>query len=274
MAIYAIGDIQGCADSMEALVARLPLRPGKDQLWFVGDLVNRGPKSERTLRLLMAAGRHAVSVLGNHDLHLLAIASGARAPQPSDTVSALLKAPDASTLIDWVRSRPLAHAQSHRLMVHAGVLPQWTLDKTLRLANEVSKRLRSAHWIDFMHELYGNSPAHWADGLKGQDRLRVIVNALTRIRYLNQDGSMEFKNKLSPKASPRDLIPWFLAPKRKTAKQQIVFGHWSTLGLINSPRLLAIDTGCVWGRSLTAVRLEDRKIFRQKSLEGSADDES
>jgi bis(5'-nucleosyl)-tetraphosphatase (symmetrical) len=269
MAIYAIGDIQGCCDSMEALVARLPLVPNQDQLWFVGDLVNRGPKSAKTLRRIMSAGRHAVSVLGNHDLHLLAVAAGVRKAQATDTVQGILRARDAADLIDWVRSRPLAHAQGNWLMVHAGVLPQWSLKKTLLLANEVSQRLRSAHWVDFLHEMYGNSPAHWKDSLKGHDRLRMIVNVLTRIRYLNADGSMDFKNKLGPKSAPKTLTPWFKVKNRKTAKNQLVFGHWSTLGMINTPNLLAIDTGCVWGRTLTAARLDDRKIFSQPCLEAA-----
>jgi bis(5'-nucleosyl)-tetraphosphatase (symmetrical) len=267
MAIYVIGDIQGCCDSLEALVAQLPLVSGQDQLWFVGDLVNRGPKSTKTLRRIISAGRHAVCVLGNHDLHLLAIAAGVRKAQPPDTISGILRAHDAADLIDWVRRRPLAHAAGNTLMVHAGVLPQWSMKKTLSLALEVSKRLRSAHWIDFLHEMYGNSPAHWKDSLRGHDRLRMIVNVLTRIRYLNADGSMDFKNKLGPKSVPKTLTPWFAAKGRKTEKNQVVFGHWSTLGLINRPNLIALDTGCVWGRQLTAVRLSDRKIFSQPFLE-------
>jgi bis(5'-nucleosyl)-tetraphosphatase (symmetrical) len=269
MATYVIGDIQGCCDSLEALVAQLPLNPQRDRLWMVGDLVNRGPKSLKTLRRIISAGARATCVLGNHDFHLLACAAGAKKAQASDTLAGVLRARDHSDLIDWVRHRPLAHAQGNTLMVHAGVLPQWNLTDTLRLAAEVSTRLKSRHWVDFMHELYGNAPAHWSDGLKGNERLRMIVNVLTRLRYLNADGSMDFKSKLAPDRHP-NLIPWFAVKGRKTLKNRLVFGHWSTLGLINTPHLIATDTGCVWGRSLTAIRLEDHQVFTQPSLEGAA----
>lgn len=270
MATYAIGDVQGCCDSMEALVARLPFDPRKDRLWFVGDLVNRGPKSVKTLRRIISAGDRAISVLGNHDLHLLAVAAGARKMHATDTLRGIFKTKDAADLIDWLRHRPLAHANRDWLMVHAGVLPQWSVQTCLKLSEEVSKRLRSAHWVDFMHEMYGNSPAHWKDSLKGHDRLRVIVNVFTRIRFLHPDGSIDFQYKSGPKDSPKTLTPWFAVKNRKTIRNRIVFGHWSTLGLINTPRLLSIDTGCAWGRELTAIRLEDRKRYSQPCLERTA----
>lgn len=268
MAIYAIGDIQGCADSLKALVAQLKFKPGRDQLWCVGDLVNRGPQSAEVLRLIRAAGPHAIAVLGNHDLHLLAVACGARKAAASDTLADVLAAPDAADLLHWLRHRPLAHAEGQNLLVHAGVLPSWTLTDTLRYAQEVSARLASDHWQEFLYEMYGNSPAHWRDGLTGQARLRAIVNVLTRMRYLDRaTGDLEFKCKLSPALAPDTLIPWFDMPGRKTARQTVVFGHWSTLGVHVRPKLLALDSGCVWQGYLTAVRLDDRSLFQQVGLE-------
>jgi bis(5'-nucleosyl)-tetraphosphatase (symmetrical) len=269
MARYAIGDVQGCCDSLEALVAQLPFNPRRDRLWLVGDLVNRGPKSLKTLRRVIAAGPRAISVLGNHDLHLLSIAAGVRSPQPGDTVQGILRAPDAKDLIDWVRARPLAHADGDTLMVHAGVLPHWTARQTIKLAGEVSQRLKSRHWADFIAEMMTGSKPHWADGLSGQRRLRAILSTLTRLRYLDRQGIPEFKSKLAPDQTPR-LVPWFDAKERKTANQRMVFGHWSTLGLMVRPNLIALDTGCVWGRQLTAIRLEDQKVFIQSSLEAAS----
>jgi bis(5'-nucleosyl)-tetraphosphatase (symmetrical) len=269
MATYVIGDLQGCCDSLEALVNQLPLKRHRDRLWFVGDLVNRGPNSLKTLRRLAQAGPAVTCVLGNHDLHLLAVAAGARKTQPLDTIAPILRAPDGDALIDWVRRRPLAHAEGKTLMVHAGVLPHWTAARTLSLAKEVSSRLRSSHWVDFMHEMVSGGKPHWRDGLRGQKRMRAILSVLTRLRYLDQDGIPEFKNKLPPEQAA-GLTPWFEVPHRKTAQGRIVFGHWSSLGLVVRPNLIALDTGCVWGRQLTAVRLEDGKIFIQPSLERAA----
>ncbi len=273
MATYVIGDVQGCCDSLEALVAQLSFSPKRDRLWFVGDLVNRGPKSLKTLRRIISAERRAISVLGNHDLHLLALAAGARASQPMDTISGILRAPDAKDLIDWLRKRPLAHAEGKTLMVHAGVMPNWTLRQTMAYAQEVSARLRSQHWADFLHEMVNQTKPHWADGIRGQKRMRAILNALTRLRYISADGQAEFKNKLAPSQTP-NLTPWFDVPGRKTEKNRIVFGHWSTLGLVVRPNLVCLDTGCVWGRQMTAIRLEDQKLFIQNSLEGPAKDVS
>ncbi len=267
MAIYAIGDIQGCAESLKALVHGLPFRRRTDRLWFVGDLVNRGPQSAEVIRLIRAAGAQAQVVLGNHDLHLLAVASGARPMQPSDTMHDVLQAPDQAELIDWIRHQPLAYAENRTLMVHAGVHPSWTLQKTLALAREVEKRLRSAHWQDFLHEIYGNGPGHWRDGLRGSARFRMVVNILTRLRYLRPDRSLDFKCKVSPSMRPAELQPWFSFSGRVSRRQRIVFGHWSTLGLLRTPGLLGIDTGCAWGGYLTAVRLEDEAIFQQSALE-------
>ena len=275
MATYAIGDVQGCCDSLEALVAQLPFHPSRDRLWFVGDLVNRGPKSLKVLRRIMSAGQRATCVLGNHDLHLLALAAGARKSQPLDTVAPVLRARDSDDMIDWLRTRPLAHAEGNTLMVHAGVLPHWTLAQTLRHAKVLSDRLRSRHWIDFMHEMAGGAKSHWSDGPQTQKRLRAALSALTRLRYLDADGVPDHKNKLAPGPTSRlaGLHPWFDSPGRKTRAQRLVFGHWSTLGLVVRPNLVALDTGCVWGRQLTAIRLDDHKVFIQSSLEGALDED-
>lgn len=270
MARYVIGDVQGCFDSLSALVEQLPINPRKDTLWFVGDLVNRGPKSLKTLRQVMATGRRAVCVLGNHDLHLLAVAAGARSPQKSDTLQAILRAPDRDDIIDWLRTRPLAHMEGHTLMVHAGVLPHWSARRALALGQEVSARLKSRHWKDFLHEMVAGGKPHWADGLRGQQRMRAILSTFTRLRYLQRNGIPDFKHKNAPEHTP-GLIPWFDAPHRKTSRHDIVFGHWSTLGLMVRPHLIALDAGCVWGRQLAAIRLEDRRVYLQSSLEGAAE---
>lgn len=267
MAIYAIGDIQGCADSLEALVSRLPLRPDQDELWFVGDLVNRGPKSLKVLKMIQAAGDRATCVLGNHDLHLLALACGARRQSPSDTLGQILNAPDAKDHIHWMRHRKLAHAKGNTLMVHAGVLPDWTLQKTIELAREVESRLQSDYWEDFLHEMYGNSPIHWRDDLDGHARLRTIVNVLTRLRYLTPEGHLEFKCKASPAQAPHELTPWFAHEDRRTSHQRVVVGHWSTLGLRLQKNLICLDSGCVWRGYLTAVRLDDHALFQQIAVD-------
>lgn len=267
MATYAIGDVQGCADSLTALVRRLPFRPKRDRLWFVGDLVNRGPKSADVLRMIRAAGPSAQVVLGNHDFHLLAMASGARPVQSSDTVSALLKEPDAETLIDWLRQQPLCVADGPTLMVHAGLLPEWSRRKALELSEEISKRLRSSQWKTFMHAIYGNSEGRWRETLRGAARHKMIVNVMTRMRYLQADGQLEFKCKLAPSLAPKELSPWFERRARRGPAERIVFGHWSTLGLMRRPGLIATDTGCGWGGYLSAVRLEDEAIFQQPAID-------
>lgn len=275
MATYAIGDVQGCCDSLYALVAQLPFNVKKDRLWFVGDLVNRGPKSLQTLRTLMAASSRSDFVLGNHDLHLLTRAAGVRKPQVLDTLTGLLRAPDSSDLIDWLRRQPFLHIQGNTAMVHAGLLPHWNLSQAAKLALQASARLKSSHWMDFLNELVHGAKPHWADGIEGQRRLREAVSAFTRLRYLHPNGTPDYKCKLAPDqarfvSAYQNLTPWFAHKKRKTKNTRIVFGHWSTLGLIASPKLVALDTGCVWGKQLTAIRLDDNKIFIQSSLEGSA----
>jgi bis(5'-nucleosyl)-tetraphosphatase (symmetrical) len=262
MTIYAIGDVQGCHQRLLELIERVNSISVDSKLIFVGDLVNRGPQSLATLRQIRALGDTANMVLGNHDLHLLAAAHGIRKPHASDTVDDILGAPDCDELLDWLRRQPLALFEKGHLFVHAGVLPQWTVEQTLELAHEVETVLRGPNWVSFLREMYGNAPARWDDTLKGADRLRCIVNALTRIRFCSLDGTMEFMSKEGlPMAAP-GYFPWFDIPGRKTEDVTIVCGHWSTLGLMMRPNLICLDTGCVWGGKLTAVRIEDRAVFQ------------
>ena len=262
MTHFAIGDLQGCAGQLDALLAKIDAVSPDANLLFVGDLVNRGPDSLGCLRRLRALGQRARVVLGNHDLHLLAVANGLRAPGRSDTLDALLVAPDCNELLDWLRQQPLALMVDGHLIVHAGVLPQWTAQQTLALADEVSAALRSDHWLEFLRHMYGNEPARWSDELQGIDRLRCIVNALTRLRFCTNEGEMEFQTKEGPGEPPSGYLPWFEIPGRLTSDVTVVFGHWSTLGLMLKPNVLGLDTGCVWGGQLSALRLSDRKLVQ------------
>ena len=254
--IYAVGDVQGCAPSLKALVKKLPK---KSKMIFLGDLVNRGPDSLGALRYLKSlqeSGR-AECILGNHDLHLLAIDAGLRKTKGLDTVDAILKARDRRELIDWVRHRPLALSNGKLLTVHAGVLPQWDLQQTIECAQEVEKALRSKSYKTFLGNMYGNTPNQWRNSLKGYERLRVITNALTRMRFCKPNGQMEFESKEGLEKGPEGFIPWFMAPKRKTQDHVIYFGHWSTLGLMRKENVVGLDTGCVWGGKLTAIEISD-----------------
>jgi bis(5'-nucleosyl)-tetraphosphatase (symmetrical) len=257
MALYMIGDLQGCDEALGRLLNKIDFSPSRDALALLGDLVNRGPDSLAVLRRLIALEGSAHCLLGNHDLHLLAVAHGVRKPHRSDTLDGILHAPDRSALLDWLRARPLAMHMQGWLMVHAGVLPQWDLAQTLALAAEVEAALRSADWGVFMHNMYGNQPQAWREDLNGAERLRVIVNALTRLRFCSVDGVMEFETKDSAAAAPAGFMPWFAIPKRRTLGTPIAFGHWSTLkGSTERQGVLALDTGCVWGGCLTAARLD------------------
>jgi len=259
MPTYAIGDLQGCHASLEALLERIDAADPGAPLWFAGDLINRGPQSLATLRRVKALGARATVVLGNHDLHLLAVAHGIRNPHRSDTMTDILAAPDRDELLDWLRHRPLAHLADGHLLVHAGVLPQWSAAQTRALAGEVETALRGPAWVDFLREMYGNTPLRWDDALQGSARLRCIVNGLTRLRFCSADGEMEFAAKEGLDAAPPGFMPWFEVPQRQSADITVVFGHWSTLGLMLRPNLIALDTGCVWGGQLTALRLHDRQ---------------
>lgn len=249
---YAIGDLQGCAPSLEQLVTKIPTEV---PLRFVGDLVNRGPASLDTLRLVRALGDRAEAVLGNHDIHLLAVAAGVRNPGSSDTLDDVLTAPDRDALLDWLRHRPLALAEDGFLLVHAGVLPQWTVEQTLELAHEVERQLRGPGWRAFLGDIFGNAADRWHDGLRGIARHRVVINALTRLRFCTADGVMDFKTKEGLGKAPDGFMPWFDVSTRRSRDSTVVCGHWSTLGLVMRPDLMALDTGCVWGGRLTAARM-------------------
>ncbi len=255
MALYLIGDVQGCDTALGCLLDAVAFSPSRDRLVLLGDLVNRGPESLAVLRRAMALGDAAACLLGNHDLHLLAVSQGVRKPHRSDTVGDILAAPDRGALLDWLRHRPLALHERGTLMVHAGVLPQWSAAQAVRLAGEVETVLRGADWHVFMHQMYGNQPDQWHDGLQGAARLRVIVNALTRLRFCTAEGRMEFESKDSGASAPPGFMPWFDVPGRRTAGDVVAFGHWSMLGWVDRPDVISLDTGCVWGGALSAVRL-------------------
>jgi bis(5'-nucleosyl)-tetraphosphatase (symmetrical) len=254
--IHLIGDVQGCATALDAVLAEIGFSPSRDRLVVLGDLVNRGPDSLAVLRRLAGLGDAAVCLLGNHDLHLLAVAHGVRALRRSDTFADVLGAPDREHWLAWLAAQPLAHLEAGWLCVHAGVAPQWTAAQTLELAAEVQALLRGPDRGAFLRQMYGTEPRRWRDDLAGAERARFIVNALTRIRFCTDDGELEFKTTAGAEAAPAGYRPWFEVPDRRTAGQPIAFGHWSTLGLINRPHLLAIDTGCVWGGALTAIRVD------------------
>lgn len=253
---YLIGDVQGCCDALDRLLRAVDFSPSRDRLWLLGDLVNRGPASLATLQRVQALGSAATCLLGNHDLHLLAVAHGVRPPHRSDTLTPILQAPDRDALLDWLRHQRLAVFEAGWLMVHAGVVPQWSRDDTLAAAAEVEAVLRGPALGDFLHAMYGNAPARWDPDLAGTARLRFTVNALTRLRFCNVQGEMDFKTKDGAGAAPDGFMPWFDVPGRRSADTRIAFGHWSTLGLLDRPDLLGLDTGCVWGGRLTAARID------------------
>jgi bis(5'-nucleosyl)-tetraphosphatase (symmetrical) len=269
MGLYLIGDVQGCDAPLERLLNDIDFSPSRDSLVLLGDLVNRGPASLAVLRRLASLGDAAQCLLGNHDLHALAVGAGVRPAHRSDTLAELLAAPDAPQLLNWLRHRPLALLHSERahtglLMVHAGVLPQWSAVQTLAYAQELTNALRATNYVEFLKSMYGNLPAQWSASLQGMDRLRAIVNALTRLRFCSADGEMEFASKEGAGKAPAGYLPWFDVPGRDTASVTVAFGHWSTLGLINRPNLIALDTGCVWGGCLSAMRVDGgRREVRQ-----------
>ncbi len=263
---FFIGDLQGCDDALGRLLLEIDFSASRDRLTLLGDVVNRGPQSLSVLRRLTGMGNEAQIVLGNHDLHLLAVRIGARKAQPMDTMQPVLDAPDGNALLAWLRAQPLALQYEEWLCVHAGVAPAWDAAQTLALAAEVSSALQGPGGDDFLRSMYGNDPARWSDGLNGHARLRYAVNVLTRIRYCNPDGTLNFKVKETVDAAPPGLTAWFDVEGRKSVDTPIAFGHWSTLGLVNRPRLLALDTGCVWGGCLTAARVDGgrREIIQVK----------
>lgn len=255
MTRYAIGDLQGCDRELRALLARLKFSPDRDRLWFVGDLVNRGPGSLAALRLVRELGDNAVVVLGNHDLHLLALAHGVHRRRKSDTLDEVLAAPDREQLLEWLLTRPLAHAEGGDLMVHAGLVPQWTVELTLQLAHAVSTALRHDPRTLFEH-MYGNEPQRWDERLAGYERLRFTINVLTRLRLCTADGRVDLDAKGTPPPPPSKLRPWFEHPARLSRGARVIFGHWSALGLVQEHGVVGLDTGCVWGGALTALDLD------------------
>lgn len=265
MTTYAIGDLQGCQTQLLALLEKINAAAPDARLIFVGDIVNRGPRSLDSLRQVRNMGKRARIVLGNHDLNLLAVACGLRQPHRSDTLDDILAADDRDELIHWLRHQPLALLEDGHLCVHAGVLPQWNTQQTLELASEVETALQSDDWKNFLQQMYGDAPAQWHDDLQGVARLRCIVNALTRLRYCTADGVMDFTIKegiTDATALPDGLMAWFDVPDRRTEDTNVVFGHWSTLGLLLRPKLLGLDTGCVWGGKLSAISLQDRHLLQ------------
>ena len=262
MAIYAVGDIQGCYTELMQVLDKIRFDQAVDKLWLVGDLVNRGADSLQVLRLVKSLGESAITVLGNHDLHLLAVAAGTSRLHRGDTLDEILAAPDREELLSWLRHQRLMHVEGDYVLVHAGLLPGWTVKQAARLAGEVEKSLQSLDYIEYLSRMYGNQPAAWDDGLTGFKRLRVITNALTRMRICTLDGEMEFDFKAEQHKIPQGYLPWFDVPDRASTNKTVIFGHWSALGLMVKPDAIALDTGCLWGGPLTAIRLEDREIIQ------------
>ena len=263
MATYAIGDIQGCFCALERLMEQLQFNPIKDRLWCVGDLVNRGPDSAPVLRYIKGLGGSAITVLGNHDLHLLAVAAGCVPTREKDTVHDVLTAHDRDDLIEWVRHQPVIYRQHDFLLVHAGLLPQWSTDDADNYAHEVHAMLRSADYKTFLTALYDDKRARrWSNSMTGMDRLVAITKILTRLRVCTIDGRVDFSFKRPPEQAPSGYLPWFQVPSRHNADTTIIFGHWAALGLHMHDNVIGLDSGCVWGRQLTAVRLDDRQVFQ------------
>lgn len=258
MAVYAVGDLQGCYEPLRRLLDRLAFDPACDQVWLVGDLINRGPDSLATLRFIRSLGTSAISVLGNHDLTLLVAAEGFVKPKRRDTFHTILDAPDRDELVDWLRHRPLLHyaADLNTVMVHAGIAPQWTLPQAQALAHEFETALQGVDSRELLRHLFGSEPRRWQDDLSGQDRLRCIVNYFTRMRFCAPDGTLDFDHKGPPGSQPKGLLPWYEVPNRRAGAVRIVVGHWASLGYVQTAGLVALDTGCVWGRTLTALRLD------------------
>lgn len=262
MAVYAVGDIQGCYTELVQLLEKIRFDPAQDKLWLVGDLVNRGADSLQVLRLVKSMGESAITVLGNHDLHLLAVANGTGRLHRGDTLDEILAAPDRDELLTWLRNQRLLHVEGEFILVHAGLLPGWTVEQAISLAHEVEAALQSDDYVDFLAHMYGNQPNAWEDDLTGFKRLRVITNALTRMRICTERGMMEFDFKAELENIPEGYRPWFDIPDRASREATVIFGHWSALGLMVKSNAIALDTGCLWGGPLTAIRLEDREVIQ------------
>jgi len=269
MSTYVVGDIQGCLKPLKCLLKEVNFNPAKDVLWSVGDVVNRGPKCLKTLRFLYKMRKSLVMVLGNHDLHLLAVAAGVRPPSRSDTLDKILKAPDRDKLLKWLVKQPLVHQQHGYTMVHAGIPPQWSTKQAAAYGKEVQKVLKSPDCVGFFKQMYGNEPAVWSEGLRGMERLRVITNYLTRMRFCDKNGVLDLESK-GPEPNPgnptqgaKEVAPWFSHPQRKTAGDRILFGHWASIqGHTNSLNAIGLDTGCVWGGAMSLYELETGQLRR------------
>jgi len=255
MSIYAIGDIQGCYDELLALLDSIKFNDSSDQLWFAGDLVNRGPKSLETLRFVKSLGKSAISVLGNHDLHLIATSLKQRKPHKKDSLSPILEASDRDELLDWLRHRPLFHHNEQFCLLHAGLPPQWDFSQSKKMAASVEKILQGEDYMDFFKNMYSDKPEIWHKDLKKNEKARFIVNCFTRMRYCDANGKLDFHHKGPLGSQPKNLMPWFAVPGRKSTGMKIIFGHWSTLGFYQGHNCFAIDTGCLWGGKLTALKL-------------------
>lgn len=258
MPVYALGDIQGCYDELQALLDSLRFDPSVDRLWFVGDLVNRGPKSLEVLRFVQRLGDKAITVLGNHDLHLLAVAAGNDKHKDEASLDPILHAPDRDELLHWLRHRPLLHQDTEHgfAMLHAGLPPDWSLSTAAACARELEAVLQSDDYPAFLHDMYGNLPDRWDPALSGQERLRFITNCFTRLRYVKPDGGLALKEKGPLGSQKAGRLPWFEHPQRQTRNDRILFGHWSTLGYLNTHNVWSLDTGCLWGGALTALRID------------------
>ncbi len=262
MTRYAVGDLQGCFDPLRRLLDRVKFDPARDQLWTVGDMVNRGPQSLECLRFFRELGNSARVVLGNHDLHLLAVAHGARDLKRGDTLQPILDAPDCSELLAWLRKQPLLHHSGTYTMIHAGIAPQWSIKQAQQLADEISAVLQSDRMVDFLYGMYGDTPANWSEDLSDIERWRVITNYFTRLRFCTKDGELDLKTKEGPGTAPPGFMPWFEVPKRKSIGHTLIIGHWAMLmGKTHRNDVIALDTGCVWGNRLTLFNLDTQALL-------------
>lgn len=261
MSIYAIGDVQGCFDELMRLLDKIQFNENSDKLWFVGDLVNRGDNSLETLRFIKNLGSSAITVLGNHDIHLLVTANFPEKIKRKDTMQAIFAAPDCEELVNWLRKQPLFHYENGFGLLHAGLPPQWNLAQTQAMAKLAQQALQTDNYANLLAELYGNLPDIWSENLTGLEKIRFIINCFTRMRFCDKNGRLNFENSGELGSQPSNLKPWFELPQRKTADVKLIFGHWSALGFYQSHNCYAIDTGCVWRRELTALRLDDLKRF-------------